>query len=131
MKKLIMLLMFFPLFSYAQLTSGVYNIVKQKSIVEGQEMFETDKMLGTSFFMVDLGNSIISFTASDYVVSIYNIAEILESKGSTLYICKERKTGHSFKLMFKPHSTIKDAGELMISQSSTWFDFFTILKIEQ
>lgn len=131
MKKLFTLLMLCPLFSYAQLTSGVYNIVKQSSIVEGQDLFKTDKMLGTSFFMVDLENSTISFTASDYVVAIYNITETLKTNDSTLYICKERKTGHSFKLMFKPHSTIKDAGELMISQSSAWFDFFTILKIEQ
>ena len=131
MKKLLMFLMFFPLFSYAQLTSGVYNIVKQTSIVEGQEMFETDKMLDTSFFMVDLENSTISFMVSDYIVAIYNITEILKSNGSTLYICKERKTGNSFKLMFKPHSSIKDAGELMIPQSSKWFDFFSILKIEQ
>jgi hypothetical protein len=117
--------------SYSQLTSGVYNIVKQTSVVEGQEMFETDKMLGTSFFMVDLENSTISFTASDYIVAVYNISETLESNGSTLYICKERKTGHSFKLMFKPHSSLKDAGELMIPQSSDWYDFFSILKIEQ
>lgn len=131
MRNFLMLLVFFPMLSYSQLTSGVYNIVKQTSVVEGQEMFETDKMLGTSFFMVDLENSTISFTASDYIVAVYNISETLESNGSNLYICKERKTGHSFKLMFKPHSSLKDAGELMIPQSSKWFDFFTILKIEQ
>lgn len=131
MKKLFFFLMLSPLFSYAQLTNGVYNIIKQTSVVEGQEMFETDKMLGTSFFMVDLKNSTISFTASDYIVAIYNITETLKSKESTLYICKERKSGNSFKLMFKPHSSIKDAGELMIHQSSKWFDFFSILKIEQ
>lgn len=131
MRNFLILLVFFPMLSYSQLTSGVYNIVKQTSVVEGQEMFETDKMLGTSFFMVDLENSTISFTASDYIVAIYNISETLESNGSTLYICKERKTGHSFKLMFKPHSSLKDAGELMIPQSSDWYDFFSILKIEQ
>lgn len=131
MKKLFFFLMLCPLFTYAQLTSGVYNIVKQTSIVEGQEMFETDKMLSTSFFMVDLESSTISFTASDYIVAIYNITETLKANGSTLYICKERKTGHSFKLMFKPHSSLKDAGELMIPQSSDWLDFFTILKIDQ
>ena len=131
MRNFLMLLVFFPMLSYSQLTSGVYNIVKQTSVVEGQEMFETDKMLGTSFFMVDLENSTISFTASDYIVAVYNISETLESNGSTLYICKERKTGHSFKLMFKPHSSLKDAGELMIPQSSDWYDFFSILKIEQ
>lgn len=131
MKKLFILFMFCPLLSYAKLTSGTYNIVKQSSIVDGQDMFKTDKMLGNSFFMVDLENKSISFIVSDFIVAIYNITEILNTDESTLYICKERKTGHSFKLMFKPHSTIKDAGELMISQSSTWFDFFTILKIEQ
>ena len=74
MKKLIMLLMFFPLFSYAQLTSGVYNIVKQKSIVEGQEMFETDLvatpignleditlMNHTKYLLMELKSKIIIF----------------------------------------------------------------------
>ena len=132
MKKFIfLLLLFYPVLSFSQLSSGAYNIVKHSSIVKGEEMFNTDKMLGTSFFIVDIENKCISFTASDYVVAIYDIIETLNTKDSTLYICKDRKTGNSFKLMYQPHSTIKDAGELMVSQSKEWFDFFTILKVEQ
>lgn len=131
MKKILFLFfLFLPLTAFSQLSSGSYDIVKQTSIVNGEEMFKTDKMLGTSFFIVDFQNSLISFMVSDYIVAIYDISETLEQNGSTLYICKERKTGTSFKLMFKPHSTIKDAGELMITQSTKWLDFFTILKRE-
>ena len=93
-------------------------------------MFNTDKMLGTSFFVVDLDNSYISFSASDYIIAVYDIKETLNSGKSILYICKDKKTEKEFKIMFTPHSSIKDAGELMISQSSSWFDFFTILKTE-
>lgn len=131
MKKILFLFfLFLPLTAFSQLSNGAYDIVKQTSIVNGEEMFKTDKMLGTSFFIVDLQGLLISFMVSDYIVAIYDISETLEHNGSTLYICKERKTGTSFKLMFNPHSTIKDAGELMITQSTKWFDFFTILKHE-
>ena len=93
-------------------------------------MFKTDKMLGTSFFIVDMQSKCISFTASDYVVAVYDIVETLNVEKSTIYICKDRKTEKDFKIMFSPHASIDNAGELMISQSSKWFDFFTILKVE-
>lgn len=132
MKRLIFLIMaFLPLMAFSQLSSGVYNIVKHSSIVNGESMFETDKMLGTSFFMVDIQNSSITFTASDYVVAIYNIKETINSGKSTIYMCEDRKTGNSFNIMYSPHETIKDAGDLLIQQSKEWADFFKILKIEK
>lgn len=133
MKKILLLLLVVfacSIPAMSQLSDGAYHIVKHSSIVDGQEMFETDKMLGTSFFLVDTKNKSISFMVSDYIVALYDIAETLTAKDNTLYICKERKTGNSFKLMFKPHATIEGAGELMITQSSKWFDFFSILKNE-
>lgn len=131
MKKIILILfLFIPLTSLSQLKSGAYNIVKHSCIVNGEDMFKTEKMLGTSFFIVDLQNKCISFTASDYVVAVYDIVETLNTEKSTLYICKDRKTEKNFKIMFSPHASISNAGELMISQSSKWFDFFTILKAE-
>lgn len=131
MKKLLLLFVFFPLFSYAQLTSGVYNIVKHISVVDNEEMFGTDKMLGTSFFIVDIEHSLISFTASDYVVAIYEITETVKTEETVLYICKEKKSGRTLRLMFQPNKKVEDAGELLVSQSDNWIDFFTLLKIEQ
>lgn len=132
MKKILifMFLLLCSSYSMSQLSDGTYHIVKQSSIIDGKEEFQTDKMLGTSFFFFDLKNKCISFMVSDYIVAIYDITETLTANESTLYICKDRKTGHPFKLMFKPHATIEGAGELMITQSSKWFDFFSILKNE-
>ena len=128
MKKiLILLLLFIPAISFAQLKSGKYNIVKHSSIVEGKSMFEGEKTLGTCFFFVDIEKNAVTFLASDYVVSVYEIKGVFTHEGSHFYDCTDKKTGQKYSILYNPHKTIKDAGEIMIKQSETWYDFFTVL----
>lgn len=128
MKRILALfLLFLPLMAFSQLKSGKYNIVKHSSIVEGKKMFEGDKMLGSCFFFVDAEKKTITFLASDYVVGVYYFEEVFTTEKSHFYPSTNQVTCQKHNILFEPHKTIKDAGELMIPQSESWFDFFTIL----
>lgn len=126
-KLLVLLLLFLPLMAFSQLKSGKYNIVKHSSIVGGKSMFEGEKTLGSCFFFVDTEKKAITFLAADYVVAIFEYKNMFSSEGSYFYDCTDQKTGQKYSILYNPHKTIKDAGEIMIKQSEIWYDFFTVL----